>query len=118
MRRWMAVALLALGMTVGCSHWRSNGVNVTTVNDSSQKISNIEVDYTGGSYGIEYLDPGKSHTRWVKFTGDSQLQYSYFDAGQKSHSFRQGSFNAQSKGTATVHIGADGAVQFQQDFSK
>lgn len=119
MRRWAVAAVLGLLVAAaGCRNWRDPGVNVTTINESGQRISNIEVDYSGGSYGIATLDAGQEHTRWLRFTGDTQLSYTYRDADGHPHTFKEGSFHVGSKGTAVVRIGENGEVRYEQTFGK
>lgn len=112
------LAVFLLLLAAGCRQWRDPGVTVTTINDSGARITNLEVDYAGGSYGVAALDPGQQHTRWVHFMGDSQLSYTYRDAQGKPHTFKEGAFHAGSKGEAEVRIGPNGQIRYEQSFEK
>jgi hypothetical protein len=113
-----ALAILLLLAAAGCRQWRDEGVTVTTINDSGERITNLEVDYAGGSYGVATLEPGQRHTRWVRFLDDSQLTFTYRDAQGTAHTFKEGAFHKGSKGTAEVRIGAKGEVRYEQTFGK
>lgn len=114
----LATALALAALLAGCGWLSIRTVKVTTANDSGERISNIEVDYAGGSYGISELQPGQTQTQTIRFRGASPLTYSYRDAAGNSHTFKEGAFEAGAAGAATVRIGAGGSVKFERSFAQ
>ena len=55
--------LLVLLAVIGC---RSHVIKVNVVNSSTEKISNVIIDYPGATFGISSLAPGKTFQYAIK----------------------------------------------------
>src|SRR5215471_7503067 len=101
--------LLTLSALTSCRRLHSPGVTITTVNDSRQPVSTIEIDYPGGSYGIGSLPPGRSHVRWIKVTGSAPLRINFADS-KGEHQAKPLTLNAGESGAVVLRIQDDGSV--------
>lgn len=74
--------LAAILFLVGCAKLplQSNGITLTLVNGTPSVISNVEVDYAGGSFGLPTLLPGKSVSRWVMPKESKPLKIAFQDS--------------------------------------
>ena len=110
MRR-IVLFLLATVVLTSCRRYefRSPGVTITTMNDSRQPVSTIEVDYPGGSYGIGSIAPGSRHVRWIKVTGSAPLRIDFTDS-KGEHQAKPLTLNAGESGVVVLHIHDDATV--------
>jgi hypothetical protein len=110
------VLLIALTALASCRRFEfhSPGVTITTVNNTRQPVSAIEIDYPGGSYGIGSLPPGGSHVRWIKATGSAALRIDFTD-GKGEHKANPLTLNAGESGAVVLHIHDDGSVAVEDD---
>jgi hypothetical protein len=69
-------------MATGC---RSHVINVRLVNDSSQPVSMIIVDYPGATFGVNSLAPGKSFDYRFKPSDTGALKIQFTDAQGAVH---------------------------------
>jgi hypothetical protein len=97
MKRVLALLVFCALVLAGC---RSHVIAVTITNNGSDAIRNIEVQYPGGSYGINRLEPGRSHTYRIKPFSAATMQISYEDAAGKQ----------QVKSGPRVEKGQEGAL--------
>jgi len=103
--------LLFCACLAGCHTYKlhSNGVTITTVNDSQQRVDTIEIDYPGGSYGIGSLAPGASRVRWIKPNGSALLRIDFND-GNGEHQAKPLTLQSEDSGAVVLHILDGGKV--------
>jgi hypothetical protein len=118
MRRIVLVLLATVALT-SCRRFefRSPGVTITTMNNSHQPVSAIEVDYPGGSYGIGSIAPGGRHVRWVKVTGSAPLRIDFNDS-KGEHQAKPLTLHAGESGSIVLHIQDDGSVAVEDERGK
>jgi len=95
--------LVALGLC-GC---RAHMIHVTLLNNSSQPISTIVVDYPGATFGVNDLAPGQTFGYTIKPLDTGAIKVQFADAQGKNHTST----------LDTVHKGDEGSleVRFSQD---
>ena len=86
MRRLLIVAaLLAAVFSFGCwSHKQQ--FHTIVINKSGVPLHSIEVDYPGGTYGIEALPAGSSNHKWVFVSGPCTYHLRFVDGTGKQYS--------------------------------
>ena len=95
----------------GCRTYKlhSNGVTITTINNSQQRVDTIEIDYPGGSYGISSLAPGGSRVRWIKPNGSAALRIDFIDSNGE-HQAKPLTLQSEDSGAVVLHILDGGKV--------
>ena len=96
-----AAGLTLLLLLAGCL--RSHVIEVTVTNTSSDKISNITIDYPEASFGINLLAPGKSFRYKIKPT----------DTGPIKIQFINGSGHDRTSAGPVVHKGDEGTLEIK-----
>jgi hypothetical protein len=56
------------------------------INESGVPLHSIEVEYPGGTYGIEALPAGASNHKWVFVSGNCRYELRFVDASGKQYS--------------------------------
>ncbi len=87
MHRTLTVAALVLMSLLSLGCWGHKQQFYTTiVNNSTGTVHSIEVDYPGGSYGIDDLAAGASNQKWVFAKGPCQYTIHFVDQQGKQYS--------------------------------
>jgi hypothetical protein len=103
------LVLLFCASFAGCHKLHSNGVTITTVNNSQQRVDTIEIDYPGGSYGIGSLAPSGSRVRWIKPNGSATLRIDFIDSTGE-HQAKPLILQSEDSGAIVLHILDGGKV--------
>lgn len=82
-RNWLLFSFLICFAASGCMH--SHVIQVTVTNSSSEKISNITIDYPEATFGINSLDPGKSFQYKIKPSANGALKIEFLNARGTDH---------------------------------
>lgn len=82
MRRFICLAGLLCLLLAGC---HSKYVETTILNQTSAKITVIQVEYPSASFGVQVLAPGQSFHYRFKLYGTGPLKLSFFDAKTLEH---------------------------------
>jgi|SRR5579859_4656312 len=102
------VAFLILVLVAGCSRSRVTKVNV--INSSSDKISNIIIDYPSATFGVRLLAPGKTFQYAIKVTEDGALKIEFTDAQGKIRKFPGPAVRKDDEGNIEIKLTQDAAV--------
>lgn len=95
------VALALAGLTAGCeSPW----VECTIVNRQTTPVSLVEVNYPGGSFGVQTIAAGAVyHYRFHALSTDT-LSIDFMDAARQSRSVKGPELEQGSAGTLQIEI--------------
>src|SRR5215471_8699178 len=96
-----AAGVILLLLLAGCLH--SHVIEVTVTNTSSDKVSNITIDYPEASFGINLLAPGKSFHYKIKPT----------ETGPIKIQFINGSGHDRTSTGPVLHKGDEGALEIK-----
>jgi hypothetical protein len=78
--RFLRPALLLICLVSALTGCRSHVISARLVNDSSQPVSMIIVDYPGATFGVNSLAPGKSFQYRFKALDTGALKIQFTDA--------------------------------------
>jgi hypothetical protein len=124
MRGWIAFPkisaswfLLALPLVLALGGCRSHLVQTTVVNDGTDPLQNIEVDYPSASFGISSLPPGGRFPYHFQVQGAGPLHLQYLDSTLHTHDATGPRLTEGQQGTLVIHIGGAGAVQWDAHLS-
>lgn len=100
-------ACCAVFLLTGC---RSPWVQCTIVNHEATPVSLVEVNYPGGSFGVQTIAAGGSyHYRFHALSTDT-LSLSFTDAGRKIHNATGPELKQGQEGSLGIDIQADNRV--------
>lgn len=103
---------LLSGLLIGCSG--EPGVLVITKNASNAPLS-VAVEYTGGEYRIENLEPGGRHQNRVNPTSESHVVLRIDTTNQRFTQTIDTYFERGYTGTLTIEIGPNGRVDWKDE---
>ena len=100
------VLLLASAMT-GC---RSHVIKVNVVNTSTEKFSNIIIDYPGATFGISALAPGKTFEYAIKPNDTGPLNIQFANTRGINHSSSGPTVHKNDEGSIEIRLTQDAAI--------
>ncbi len=110
MREWasktiaLGTALIIAALVTGC---QSPWIQCTIVNHEPAPVSLVEVNYPGGSFGVQTIAPGASfHYRFHSLSTD-KLSLDFIDAAKKSHTATGPELQQRQEGTLQIEIEPD-----------
>jgi hypothetical protein len=95
----MACAMLVL--VSGC---RSAWIECTIVNDEKTPVSLVEVNYPGGSFGVQTIAAGGSYRYRFHALGTDTVSVDFTDAARQSHSVKGPELKQKQAGSLGVDI--------------
>lgn len=102
-------SLLLLCFAVnGCMH--SHVIQVTVSNTSTEKITNIVIDYPEATFGINSLEPGKSFQYKIKATGTGPIKISFLNSHAQDRVSTGPVVHKDDEGSIDIKVTQDGAV--------
>ena len=104
--RIAAVAVL-LPALAGC--YRSRVAQVELVNESGQRVENVEVSYPEASFGKTLLAPGATFQYRIKTTDTGPLKISFTNASGEAKNYTLLSLRKNEEGAITIRITQDSA---------
>src|SRR5436305_12308844 len=104
--RVLAALLIAL-VIIGC---RSHVIKVNIVNSSTEKISNVIIDYPGATFGISSLAPGKTFQYAIKPNDTGPLKIQFANARGADHSSAGPTVHKNDEGSIAIRLTEDSAV--------
>src|SRR5436305_560283 len=104
--RVLAALLIAL-VIIGC---RSHVIKVNVVNSSTEKISNVIIDYPGATFGISSLAPGKTFQYAIKPNDTGSLKIQFTNARGSDHSSTGPVVHRNDEGSVELRLNQDGAT--------
>ena len=117
---WWRVAALGaatagMALAAGC---QSPWIRCTIVNHESGPVSLVEVDYPGGSFGVQTIAAGASYRyRFHALTSDV-LSLDFTDASRHSHTVKGPEIEQGQEGTLGIEIAPDGQVHWTAALTK
>lgn len=107
-RRPLFSSLLVMCFLSACTH--SHVIQVTVTNTSSEKISNIVIDYPEATFGINVLDPGKSFEYKIKPTDNGPLKIQFLNSHAVNHTSAGPMVHKNDEGSIEIKVTQDGVV--------
>src|SRR5215470_14711246 len=108
-RTWLPSSLLFICLIAsGCMH--SHVIQVTVTNSSSQRVSNIAIDYPEATFGINSLEPGKSFEYKIKPTANGALKIAFRNAHGMSREAAGPVVNKNDEGSIDIKLTQDSVV--------
>ncbi len=102
------VPLLCLLGLVACS--TSHVIKVNVINNSTDKLSNVIIDYPSATFGIPSLPAGKNFHYTIKVTENGALKIEFADATGKTKRFPGPTLRKDDDGTMEISLTQDNAV--------
>jgi hypothetical protein len=108
MRRsaWIATCVLMVLLS-GC---QSPWIQCTVVNHEDAPVSLVEVNYPGGSFGVQTIAAGGSYHYRFHALGTDQLSIDFADAAHKNHTVKGPELRLGQEGTLEIAIEAENRV--------
>ena len=103
----IACCLLILFVLTGC---RSHVIKVTVINSSSEKISNVVIDYPGATFGISSLAPDKTFQYIIKPNDSGPLKIQFANAHGSDRSATGPVVHRNDEGAVEIRLTQDGAT--------
>jgi hypothetical protein len=100
-------ALPLILIAIGC---RSHVINVRLVNESSEPVSVIIVDYPGATFGVNSLAPGKSFQYRFKPTDNGPLKIQFTNAQGVIHNVNGPAVEKNQEGGMEIMFTQDSAT--------
>jgi len=102
-----SLVLLCSAMS-GCLDTRV--IQVTVTNTSNQKVSNIVIDYPEATFGINFLEPGKTFQYKIKPTSTGALKIEFLNAHAADRVSAGPVVHKNDEGSIEIKLTQDGAV--------
>lgn len=105
-------SVMAPGLAVLVAGCHSPWIQCTIVNRESAPVSLVEVNYPGGSFGVQAIAAGANyHYRFHALATDT-VSLDFTDAARKSHTVTGPEIEQGQEGTLGIEIAADGQVNW------
>ncbi|PYP89756.1 MAG: hypothetical protein DMG65_13045 [Candidatus Angelobacter sp. Gp1-AA117] len=101
--RWLLIVFIL----TGC---RSHVIKVTVINGSSEKISNVVIDYPGATFGISSLAPGKNFQYNIKPNDAGALKIQFANAHGSDRTSTGPVVHRNDEGSVEIRLTQDGAT--------
>jgi hypothetical protein len=108
--RFLRPLLLPVFLILFASGCRSHVIHVRLVNDSSQPVSMIIVDYPGATFGVNALAPGKSFDYRFKPSDTGALKIQFTDAQGLVHNVTGPTVVKNQEGHMEIRINQNSAM--------
>lgn len=92
----------------GCMH--SHVLQVTVTNTSTEKISNIVIDYPEATFGVNSLEPGKSFQYKIKATSTGPIKITFLNSHAQDRLSTGPVLHKDDEGSIEIKVTQDGAV--------
>lgn len=102
-------ALAALALLSGC---RSPWIQATIVNLQSAPVSIVEVNYPGGTFGIQSIAAGSSFHYRFRLLSTGPVSIDFTDGSQHSHTATGPELQQGTEGTLRIDIEPDSQVRW------
>jgi hypothetical protein len=108
--RALRPALLLIGLISVMTGCRSHVISARLVNDSSQPVSMIIVDYPGATFGVNSLAPGKSFLYRFKSLDTGALKIQFTNAEGVVHNVTGPTVQKNQEGSVEIKFTQDSAT--------
>lgn len=109
-----ALALLPILLT-GC---RSAWVQATVINHQSTPVRLVEVDYPGGSFGVQTIAAHATYRYRFHILADDKIALSWDDAAGKHHKSTGPAMQQGESGSLRIDINPDGQVSWNPTLTR
>lgn len=100
-------ALAALLLLSGC---RSPWIQCTVLNRQPAPVSLVEVNYPGGSFGVQSIPAGGSYHYRFRNLSSEQVSIDFTDAAHHDHTVKGPELESGQQGTLRIEINPDNTV--------
>ena len=115
-RTVLGVATAGLAaLAAGC---QSPWIRCTIVNHESAPVSLVEVDYPGGSFGVQTIAAGASYRYRFHALATDLVSLDFTDASRHSHTVKGPEIELGQEGTLGIEIAPDGQVRWTAALAK
>jgi len=104
--RWLLL-IVSFIILSGC---RSRVIKVTVINSSTDKISNVVIDYPGATFGIASLAPDKIFPYSIKPNDTGPLKIQFANARGVDHNATGPVVHRNDEGSVEIRLTQDGAT--------
>ena len=111
MMRWkssLLSSLLLMLVAGGCTH--SHIIEMTVTNTSSEKVSNVAIEYPEASFGINSLAAGQSYQYKIKPTSTGPLKIGFLNSHAQDRTSTGPVLHKDDEGSIEIKITQDGAT--------
>ena len=109
--RYAAMAFLIFWLLCGMGGClRSRVIKVNVINGSTEKLSNIVIDYPGATFGIPELGPGKTFQYPIKPTENGAIRIQFRNARGIEHNYPGPIVHKNDEGSIEIKLTQDAAV--------
>lgn len=105
-----ALAAVTLGFAALFTGCHSPWIRCTIVNHESTPVSLVEVDYPGGSFGVQTIAAGASYGYRFHALATDTVSLEFTDAAHRSHTVKGPEIGQGQEGTLGIDITPDGSV--------
>jgi hypothetical protein len=109
---WGAKCLAAMAMMPALGGCRSPWIQCTIVNHETRPVSLVEVNYPGGSFGVDAIAAGAKYVYRFHALSTDTVSLDFTDAARQQHTAKGPELQQGQEGTLTVEIEPDGRVQW------
>lgn len=103
--RWLLMMVFVV--LTGC---RSHVIKITVINSSTEKISNIVIDYPGATFGISSLAPNKTFQYSIKPNDTGPLKIQFANAHGADRNATGPVVHRNDEGSVEIRLTQDGAA--------
>ncbi len=114
----LAACGVALGLAAVLAGCHSPWIQCTIVNHESAPVSLVEVNYPGGSFGVQTIAAGASYRYRFHALASDVVSLDFTDAAKKSHTATGPEIDQGQEGTLGIEIGQDGRVSWMTALAK
>ena len=104
--RWLLLIISFIILT-GC---RSRVIKITVINSSTEKISNVVIDYPGATFGIASLAPDKTFPYSIKPNDTGPLKIQFANAHGIDRNATGPVVHKNDEGSVEIRLTQDGAT--------
>jgi hypothetical protein len=106
----MGTGCLALAAAAGLSGCKSPWVQATVINDEDTPVRLVEVNYPGGSFGIQTIAPHSSFHYRFHILSNDPVEVDFTDAAGHNEAIKGPQLDQGEEGTLTIDIHAGDKV--------
>lgn len=101
--RWLLIVFILSGC-------RSHVIKVIVINSSTEKISNVVIDYPGATFGISSLAPDKTFQYTIKPNDSGPLKIQFANAHGTDRNATGPVVHKNDEGSVEIRLTQDGAT--------
>jgi hypothetical protein len=107
---WRRAALGMVGGTIFLTGCQSPWIQCTIVNHEPSPVSLVEINYPGGSFGVQTIPAGGSYKYRFHALGSDKVSIDFTDSRNRNHTVDGPELLLGQEGTLQIAIEADNRV--------